>query len=133
MDEPLGLRESGVAGAAVLHRARISEAVGLEWMTWTWGIAPCCSRARQGGKQRLVPIGRPAVAALEAYQVRSRPGLAIRGRGTPAVFLNARVAGCPQSAMAKATTARDGREAEESPEPVVPHTPSATLPSPPTC
>ena len=44
----------------------------------------------KGGKQRLVPVGRPAVAALDAYLVRGRPDLAGRSRGTAAVFLNAR-------------------------------------------
>src|SRR6185312_1591412 len=44
----------------------------------------------KGGKQRLVPIGRPAVSALDVYLVRGRPDLARRGKGTPAIFLNAR-------------------------------------------
>ena len=52
----------------------------------------------KGGKHRVVPVGRYAARALEAYLVRARPGLAQRaasrraaGRGaTPAVFLNAR-------------------------------------------
>jgi integrase/recombinase XerD len=37
-----------------------------------------------------VPVGRPAIEALNAYLVRGRPDLARRGRGTPAIFLNAR-------------------------------------------
>ena len=38
----------------------------------------------------MVPIGRPAVTAVDNYLVRGRPELAVRGRGIPALFLNAR-------------------------------------------
>src|SRR5262249_1843414 len=71
--------------------SRISEAVGLD-------IDDIDTQARsvllhgKGGKQRLVPVGRPAVHALDAYLVRGRCELARRGRGaltTPAVFLTA--------------------------------------------
>lgn len=44
----------------------------------------------KGRKERRVPLGRYAQAALSAYLVRARPELAARGRGTPALFLNAR-------------------------------------------
>src|SRR4030095_15055780 len=44
----------------------------------------------KGGRTRIVPVGRYARAALDAYLVRARPALAAAGRGTPAVFLNAR-------------------------------------------
>jgi integrase/recombinase XerD len=44
----------------------------------------------KGGRTRLVPVGGYAKAALQAYLVRGRPALVVRGRGTPAVFLNAR-------------------------------------------
>jgi len=69
--------------------ARISEAVGLDLDDVDRDDRTVLLDGK-GGKQRLVPIGRPAVEALEAYLVRARPGLARRGRGTPAVFLNAR-------------------------------------------
>lgn len=42
----------------------------------------------KGGKERLVPVGRPAREALGAYLVRARPGLNTRGQA--ALFLNRR-------------------------------------------
>ena len=44
----------------------------------------------KGGRQRMVPVGSYAAAALEAYLVRARPRLVAAGTGGPAVFLNAR-------------------------------------------
>ena len=44
----------------------------------------------KGGRTRLVPLGSYARAALDAYLVRGRPTLVRAGKGTPAVFLNAR-------------------------------------------
>lgn len=67
--------------------ARISEAVGLD-IDDIDTIERTALLDGKGGKQRLVPIGRPALAALDAYLVRARPSLA--KRGTPAVFLNQR-------------------------------------------
>lgn len=43
----------------------------------------------KGSKERVVPVGKYAQRALEAYLVRSRPVLALRG-GNSAVFLNQR-------------------------------------------
>lgn len=44
----------------------------------------------KGDKERVVPLGRYARAALDAYLVRGRPALAAEGRGGPALFLNTR-------------------------------------------
>lgn len=44
----------------------------------------------KGAKERVVPYGGPAAQALESYLVRSRPALAARGAGGPALFLGAR-------------------------------------------
>lgn len=88
-DGPLTLRNRAMLELLYSTGARISEAVGLD-------VDDIDTQARsvllhgKGGKQRLVPIGRPAVSALDAYLVRGRPDLARRGRGTPAIFLNAR-------------------------------------------
>jgi len=88
-DGPLTLRNRALLEFLYSCGARISEAVGLD-------VDDIDTRARsvllrgKGGKHRLVPVGRPAIDALETYFVRGRPGLARRGRGTPAIFLNAR-------------------------------------------
>ena len=96
--------------------ARISEAVGLDVDDLDL-VEGSVRLQGKGGKQRVVPLGRPARAALDAYLVRGRPELAGAaasgagrgsstrssagaavtspgrggtGRGGPAVFLNAR-------------------------------------------
>jgi integrase/recombinase XerD len=91
-DGPLTLRNRALLEMLYSTGSRISEAVGLD-------VDDIDTEARsvllhgKGGKQRLVPVGRPAVQALDAYLVRGRPELARRGLGTlatPAIFLNAR-------------------------------------------
>ena len=49
----------------------------------------CCSRAR-AASSGIVPVGSYALAAVDAYLVRGRPELVSTGKGTPALFLNAR-------------------------------------------
>jgi integrase/recombinase XerD len=88
-DGPLSLRNRALLEVLYSTGARISEAVGLDVDDVDTTSRSVLLRGK-GGKQRLVPIGRPAVAALETYLVRGRPDLARRGKGTPAIFLNAR-------------------------------------------
>ncbi len=88
-DGPLTLRNRALLEVLYSTGARISEAVGLDVDDVDTESRAVLLRGK-GGKQRLVPIGRPAVSALENYLVRGRPGLASRGKGTPAIFLNAR-------------------------------------------
>ncbi|OBI02701.1 site-specific tyrosine recombinase XerD [Mycolicibacter heraklionensis] len=88
-DGPLTLRNRALLELLYSTGSRISEAVGLDIDDIDTADRSVLLHGK-GGKQRLVPIGRPAVAALDAYLVRGRPDLAGRGRGTAAVFLNAR-------------------------------------------
>jgi integrase/recombinase XerD len=88
-DGPLTLRNRALLELLYSTGARISEAVGLDVDDIDTQARSVLLRGK-GGKQRLVPIGRPAVQTLDAYLVRGRPELARRGRGTAAIFLNAR-------------------------------------------
>ena len=88
-DGPLTLRNRALLELLYSTGARISEAVGLDIDDVDTHSRSVLLRGK-GGKQRLVPIGRPAVSALDAYLVRGRPDLARRGKGTAAIFLNAR-------------------------------------------
>lgn len=87
--------------------ARISEAIGLA--VDDLDLTPGTSAVRlfgKGSKERVVPLGSYAVAAIEAYLVRARPALAAAGAGTPAVFLNQRGSRLSrQSAWAAISTA----------------------------
>jgi integrase/recombinase XerD len=88
-DGPLTLRNRALLELLYSTGSRISEAVGLDVDDIDTQARSVLLRGK-GGKQRLVPVGRPAVQALDAYLVRARPDLARRGRGTAAIFLNAR-------------------------------------------
>jgi integrase/recombinase XerD len=94
LDTPSAEGERSLRDRALLELlystgARISEAVGLDIDDIDDGERTVLLDGK-GGKQRLVPVGRPAIEAVHAYLVRGRPALAARGRGTAAVFLNAR-------------------------------------------
>jgi integrase/recombinase XerD len=69
--------------------ARISEAVGLD-VDDLDAVDRTVLLHGKGGKERLVPVGSYAVEAVSDYLVRARPGLVAAGKGTPALFLNAR-------------------------------------------
>ncbi|SDU70697.1 site-specific tyrosine recombinase XerD [Jiangella alkaliphila] len=69
--------------------ARISEAVGLDRDDLDAESGTVLLRGK-GGKDRVVPLGSYAWEAVDAYLVRARPALVGTGKGSPALFLNAR-------------------------------------------
>ncbi|WP_072802187.1 site-specific tyrosine recombinase XerD [Rhodococcoides yunnanense] len=86
-DAPRGLRDKAILELLYSTGARISEAVGLDVDDIDTETRSVILHGK-GDKQRLVPVGRPAIEALDAYLVRGRPALI--KRSTPALFLNVR-------------------------------------------
>jgi integrase/recombinase XerD len=84
-----GLRDRALLELLYGSGARISEAVGLDVDDLDLGRGAVLLRGK-GGKERIVPLGSYAAAALEAYLVRARPALVQAGRGSHALFLNRR-------------------------------------------
>ena len=86
---PLGLRDRALLELLYGTGARISEAIGLD-VDDLDRAAGLVRLDGKGGKQRVVPVGSYAGRAVEDYLVRARPGLGAAGRGSAALFLNAR-------------------------------------------
>jgi len=86
-DGPVPLRDRALLELLYSTGARISEVIGLDVDDLDRETAEVLLRGK-GAKERVVPVGSFAIAAVEAYLVRARPELAGHGSGTPALFLN---------------------------------------------
>ncbi|AXK45061.1 site-specific tyrosine recombinase XerD [Brachybacterium saurashtrense] len=102
--------------------ARITEATGLDVDDLDARERAAVLRGK-GDKHRVVPVGRYALEALDAYLTRGRPVLAAHGPGTPAVFLGARGTRLTrQAAWQVVQRAAEEAALEDVPEPISPHT-----------
>jgi len=87
-DEPVALRDRALLETMYACGLRASEATGLELADVDLEIGVLRARGK-GSKERVVPVGRAARAALRAYLDRARPKLAGQ-RLESNVFLNLR-------------------------------------------
>ena len=88
-EEEIRVRDKALLELLYATGARISEAVNLNVDDVTMNEGMIRLRGK-GGKQRIVPVGSYAEAALDAYLVRVRPLFSARGKSTPALFLGPR-------------------------------------------
>lgn len=96
---PAGLRDRALLEFLYSTGARISEAITVDIddlvidrnSTEENPQLPAVVRLfGKGNKERVVPVGSYAARAIDDYLVRGRPALASHGRGSAALFLNAR-------------------------------------------
>lgn len=92
LETPQGLRDRALMELLYATGARITEAIGLDVDDVVRvDDAEELTVVRlfgKGSKERVVPLGSYAVAAVEAYLVRGRSKHAAGGKGSPALFLN---------------------------------------------
>ncbi|OKL50019.1 site-specific tyrosine recombinase XerD [Boudabousia marimammalium] len=90
-DPKVALRDRAFLELAYSTGARVSELVQLHVDDIdTSSDLTFVTVTGKGNKQRLVPIGGPATAALQQYLVRCRPSLVQKGEGTSRLFVNKR-------------------------------------------
>lgn len=86
--DPIRVRDRAVLELLYATGARVSEVTSLDLDDL---VDPTLIRLfGKGSKERIVPVGGFAHRALDAYLIRTRPGLATLGKGTSALFLNQR-------------------------------------------
>jgi integrase/recombinase XerD len=123
-DDPVRLRDRALLELLYATGARISEAVALSVDDVTTladaGDLAVVRVTGKGNKQRIVPLGSFARAAIDAYLVRARPVFAARGQSTPALFLGAR--GARLSRQSAWLVIQDAAARADLSEHVSPHT-----------
>ena len=94
--DAMSLRDFAILELLYSSGGRVSEIVGVNTADISLsktadGDVTVLKLRGKGSKERLVPLGKFAVAAIEDYFTRTRPALAAKNsKGEPALFLNAR-------------------------------------------
>ncbi len=105
--DAIALRDRAIVEMLYAGGVRVSELTGLSVQDLSLAEGRMLVRGK-GDKERIVPLGRMAVEALEAYLTRGRPGLAIRPRESR-LFLSVRGAGLTRQWVWHMVKRLDGR------------------------
>jgi len=120
-DTPAALRDRALLETLYSCGGRVSEVIALDIDDLPPPETdPMVRLFGKGGKERLVPLGRYAVEALQAWLVRGRPALSAKGRGSTAVFLNQR--GARLSRQSAWMILRQAAQRADLPDTISPHT-----------
>lgn len=88
VDAPLAQRDLAILETLYATGIRLSELTGLDVADVDFALG-CLRVMGKGAKERVVPIGRAALAACEEYLLLARPALALHSKVTGrALFLN---------------------------------------------
>jgi len=94
--DPITLRDQAMLELLYSSGARVSELIGinmndLSTVNSAGGVITTLKLRGKGSKERIVPLGSFATAAIENYCVRVRPGLLAKNpKNNSALFLNSR-------------------------------------------
>jgi integrase/recombinase XerD len=94
--DPISLRDFAILELLYSSGGRVSEIVGVNTSDISIsktsdGDVTVLKLRGKGSKERLVPLGKFAVTAIEDYFTRTRPALAVKNsKSEPALFLNSR-------------------------------------------
>ena len=91
---PIGLRDRAMLETLYSTGLRVSELIGLRVTDLDAGVG-CVRCIGKGDKERIVPVGKKALAIVEKYLRDARPKLLGKVPGSPALFVNRR--GAPLS------------------------------------
>lgn len=87
--DPVASRDLAIIEVLYASAIRVSELVGLTLERVEWGVGTL-RVVGKGNKERVVPLGSPAVSALKNYVEQARPTLLGEASATTVVFLSTR-------------------------------------------
>jgi len=97
--KPQGLRDKAMLELLYATGLRVTELLTLTVNDLNWQVG-CLTATGKGRKERIVPVGKAAVATLRRYMDESRP-LLLKGKKTDILFVNRRGGGLTRQALWK--------------------------------